>query len=176
MNKRANFILTVLVLTAIVVGENQRAEDLTDDQFINYVSKTKNVIVLFYNKKNCTTCPEIESNVFDSIKKNQPEGHKWTFAKFNVHKYHEFAKIFHINVSPRIRFYFDFEFFSPLQGVPTKDSIESFLAKIAVPAPRPKTIYNETDEAEFKSKKIAVLCSFRRCPSNIVPNHRCVRW
>lgn len=160
MIKRASFILTVLVLITIVKSEKQQPVELTDDQFINYVSKTKNVIVLFYNKKNCTTCPEIEANTFESIKKNQPEGHKWTFAKFNVHKYHEFAKIFHVISSPRIRFYFDFEFHSALQGLPTKESIDQFLAKLALPAPRPKTIYNETDEAEFKSQKIAVLCSF----------------
>ena len=160
MNKRTNLIFTILVLITLVVSDKQQAIELTDDQFIDFVTKTKNVIVLFYNKKNCTTCPEIEADTIESIKNHQPEGQKWTFAKFNVHKYHEFAKIFHVNSTPRIRFYFDFEFFSSLHSKPTKEGIDEFLKKLSVPAPRPKAIYNEADEAEFKSQKIAVLCSF----------------
>lgn len=159
MIKVKPFILTIMYLSCVVFSHSSQAVELKDDNFFDFIKKTKNVIVLFYEKK-CPNCADIEKETILSMEKHQPADQKWVFAKFNVHKYHEYLKVLHVHQFPRIRFYFDNEFHRTLHSEPLKKDVDEFLQELSLPAPRPRAITKDEEIQEFKAQKLAILCVF----------------
>lgn len=142
-----------------IVTHEQGIVDLTDDTFYDYIKEHKNVVVLFRDKT-CDECAQIQEDIRVSIKKFAPEGANWTFGRLNVHKYHQFLKVLHLQQFPRVRFYFDQEFHTTLHQTPSQIPIERFLNAIAQTTVKPTAIETAEDFAKFNAERLAMYLSF----------------
>ena len=154
-------ILLIITLLSIFscVRSGPKVIELIDDNFYDYIRKNKNVLVLFFDKKT-TNGPEIEEYASELVQKHQPKGETWHFAKFNAHKYHHFDKVIHVHQFPRLRFYYDNEFYSTLDMAPTKGDLDSFLTEKAKPSPSAIEVQNESQINELKASRLAILLTF----------------
>lgn len=156
-------LLTFLLFSSFVLTgkekDVQSIYELTDDTFYDFLKEKRNVVVLFY-QTNCETCSQIEEETEDIMSKVEKKGVHWTFARFNVHKYHHYLKVLHVHEFPRLRFYYDHDFHSTLHIVPEKEEVHKFLTEIAQASAVPKEIKSEVELRALKKEKLAIYLSF----------------
>lgn len=163
-------LLTVLVLLGAVRATAEAADpsivtheigvtELTDDTFFDHIKKHKNVLVLFRDRT-CDTCPQIQEDMRQTLRKFVPEEKGWSIGRLNVHKYHHFLKLLQIIDFPKVRFYFDNEFHTTLYEYPSQHAIEGFVQGILDSNQKPLEMKSDADFEKFRTSRLSMLLSF----------------
>lgn len=153
------FLFSFIVSLLSQASTQTQAIELIDDNFFDYIKQHKNVAVLFYQTK-CPECIEIEADIQALIQEKHATHPHWTFAKFNLHKYHHFSKVLHVHQFPRLRFYFDNEFHSTLHTHPSKSDVHAFFTQLSITPPKPHYIKTQADIDLFNETKLAIYLAF----------------